>query len=100
MNPFELCFETKDGTKIPFVKDMKPVPIAKVVSFKSDKLSFSANCILSPQFEEHIQHLLHKKREEKILDELLNIYDICLFDDLRNYLNSYLSEYQYLNPLF
>ena len=100
MNQFELCFEAKDGTRIPLVKDMKPVPIAKVVSFKSDKLSFSADCILSPQFKEHIQYLLRKKREEKILDELLNLYDIRLFDDLRIYLNSYLSEYQYLNPLF
>jgi hypothetical protein len=94
MNQFELCFETKEVTSVPLVEYIEPVPIAEVINFKVDRLSFSADCILSPKFEGHIRYLIRKKREEAILEELLSP------DDSREHLNLLLSEYQYLNPLF
>lgn len=131
MNPFELFFENKDGTKVHLIKCIEPVSIGKISELRALKqleqstsidfrkeISFSFEVKPTKEFEDYFRYLTYKTWNTEILDRLHfictadrykpprsdtrgeTILFLLYFMDTSKHLNSYLSEYQYLNPLF
>lgn len=120
---FRLVALDNEGHEIDIGKMFKPRPLKQLeqstvsIDFRKE-ISFSFELKPTKEFEDYLRYLMYKKWNTEILNRLRfictadgykpprsdtrgeTILFLLYFMDTSQHLNSYLSEYQYLNPLF
>lgn len=125
--PFRLVALDNEGHEIDIGKISNPrtlkqleqstVAVSESIDFRKE-LSFSFELKPTKEFEDYLRYLVYAKWNDAVLSKLHFICTADMYKPPRNdirgeailfllcymdacqYLNTYLSEYQYLNPLF